>query len=122
MHFQIFDCNRKYSANNYYDFTKKRNKKIKRIRFPPKTLTVFSGKEAEFDYKSNPARNNLTFFWIDIIGLINYKTSYVLYLIKFGVKKCPNNLEILCNLSYGCGYATSSKLMLTFVFSQLYKL
>ena len=72
---------------------------MRRVRFPPKAVTVYSGKKVGFDCKNNYGPSKSANFRLDTISSINCRTSHVLYLIRVGVEKCPTGpkkLRVIC--------------------------
>lgn len=59
------------------------------MRILPKNVIFYSKKKVRFDCKKNYKHSKLANFRLDIISSINYRTIYVLYLIKIKVEKCP---------------------------------
>ncbi len=70
---------------------------MRRVRFPPKAVTVCFGEKKRIDYKNNDGYDKSANFRLDNITKFNYKTLVVLvviYLIKVRVKKDPIDLEV----------------------------
>lgn len=59
------------------------------VRFPPKVVIVFSGKEAGFDSKNNHRYGKSPNFWLHIISKIKCKILPVISYIssELGLKK-----------------------------------
>ncbi len=63
---------------------------MRRMRFPPKAITVCSGEEEGFDYKNNHGCGKSAKFRLDNISKFNCRTLIVLiviYLIRVRVEK-----------------------------------
>ena len=61
---------------------------MRRVRFPPKVVTIYSRKEKEFNYGNNHGCGKLANFQLDNISKFN-ANNLVIYFIKVEVEKSP---------------------------------